>query len=219
MLGATLMITQSFLYNAIFFTYALVLTKVYGVNTGHTEYYFMLFAVGNFVGPLVLGKLFDTVGRRQMIAGTYLISAVLLAISAFMFKAGELSAVTQTIWWCVIFFFASAGASAAYLTVSEIFPLEVRAKAIAVFFAIAQSFGSFGPWFYGRLIGNGTDHTKLFYGYVIGAAVMAVGGFVAAFLGVDAEGKSLEDIATPLSVQRAGSASLKSLGPDARLAD
>jgi MFS family permease len=212
-LGATLMITQSFLYNAIFFTYALVLTKVYGVGSGSTEYYFMAFAAGNFIGPLVLGPLFDTVGRRKMIAGTYLISAVLLAISASMFKAGSLTALTQTIWWSVIFFFASAGASAAYLTVSEIFPLEVRAKAIAVFFAIAQFFGSFGPWLYGHLIGNGTDHTRLFYGYLLGAAVMAVGGIVAAFLGVDAERRSLEDIATPLSVQKSGAASLKSYGP------
>jgi MFS family permease len=215
-LGATLMITQSFLYNAIFFTYALVLTKVYGVSTNNTPYYFMVFALGNFAGPLLLGRLFDTVGRRRMISITYLTSGVLLAISAVMFKAGELSAVTQTIWWCVIFFIASAGASAAYLTVSEVFPLEVRAKAIAVFFAIAQSFGAFGPWLYGNLIGNGQNHTRLFEGYLLGAAVMAVGGIVAAFLGVDAERKSLEELATPLSVQRSGSAPLKSQGPPPR---
>jgi MFS family permease len=214
-LGATLMITQSFLYNAIFFTYALVLTKVYGVDSGHTEYYFMAFAAGNLIGPLVLGKFFDTIGRRQMISGTYLISSILLAISAVLFKGGHLSALSQTIWWSVIFFFASAGASAAYLTVSEIFPLEIRAKAIAVFFAIAQFFGSFGPWLYGHLIGDGTDHTKLFYGYLLGAGVMAIGGIVAAFLGVDAAGKSLEEIATPLSVQKAGGASLKSTRPGA----
>jgi MFS family permease len=213
-LGASLMISQSFLYNAIFFTYALVLTKVYGVSSGHTEDYFMLFAAGNLLGALSLGRLFDTIGRRRMIAGTYLISAVLLAISATMFKAGELSAVSQTIWWCVIFFFASAGASAAYLTVSEVFPVEVRAKAIAVFFAIAQTFGAIGPWFYGHLIGNGQDHSKLFIGYLVGAAVMAIGGIVAAVIGVDAEGKSLESIATPLSLQRTGAAALKSRGPD-----
>jgi MFS family permease len=211
-LVATLMISQSFLYNAIFFTYALVLTKVYGVNAGRTEYYFMVFAVGNLAGPLLLGRLFDSIGRRKMISGTYLISAVLMAISAVLFKGGHLSAITQTIWWCVIFFFASAGASAAYLTASEVFPVEVRAKAIAVFFAIAQSFGAFGPWFYGHLIGNGQDHTKLFYGYLLGAAVMAIGGIVAAVLGVNAERQSLEDIATPLSVQRAGGASLKTRG-------
>ena len=148
-----------------------------------------------------------------MISGTYLLSGVLLAISAFLFNAGALNAVTQTICWCVIFFFASAGASAAYLTVSEVFPLEVRAKAIAVFFAIAQSFGAFGPWFYGHLIGDGQDHTKLFYGYLIGAAVMAIGGIVAAVIGVDAERQSLEDIATPLSLQRTGAAPLKTRGP------
>src|SRR5581483_9615543 len=211
-LGATLMISQSFLYNAIFFTYALVLTKVFGVSTGNTEYYFMLFAAGNLIGALTLGRLFDTIGRRKMISATYLVSAVLLAISAILFKAGDLTAITQTIWWCVVFFFASAGASAAYLTVSEVFPVEVRAKAIAVFFAIAQSFGAFGPWFYGRLIGNGQDHSKLFFGYLVGAVVMAIGGIVAAILAVDAEQKSLEDIATPLSLQRTGVAPLKTRG-------
>jgi len=205
-LGASLMITQSFLYNAIFFTYSLVLTKIYGVSPGNTAYYFMAFAIGNLIGPLLLGHLFDTVGRRVMISGTYLISGVALAISAFLFHAGALNALTQTICWCVIFFFASAGASAAYLTVSEIFPVEVRAKAIAVFFAIAQSFGAFGPWFYGRLIGTASGspeylahHSKLFVGYLIGAGVMVVGGLIAAWLGVDAEGKSLEHVATPLT--------------------
>ena len=195
------MITQSFLYNAIFFTYTLVLTKIYGVASGSTANYFMAFAAGNFLGPLFLGHLFDSIGRRKMITGTYTISAILLAISAIMFKAGLLSAVTQTAWWCVIFFFASAGASAAYLTVSEIFPVEVRAKAIAVFFAVAQCFGAFGPWFYGQLIGDGHDHFKLFVGYLIGAAVMLIGAIVELFLGVDAERQSLEDIAMPLALQ------------------
>jgi hypothetical protein len=120
-------------------------------------------------------------------------------VSAFLFNAGALDAVTQTVCWCVIFFFASAGASSAYLTVSEIFPVEVRAKAIAVFFAIAQSFGAMGPWLYGMLIGTGTDHFKLFIGYLIGAGVMIFGGLIETFLGVAAEGKSLEDIASPLS--------------------
>jgi MFS family permease len=197
-LGASLMISQSFLYNAIFFTYSLVLTKVYGVPKGSTPYYFMAFAIGNLLGPLTIGRLFDTVGRRIMISGTYLLSGILLAISAFLFKAGALDAISQTACWCVIFFFASAGASAAYLTVSEIFPVEVRAKAIAVFFAIAQTFGAFGPWFYGKLIGNGTDHSRLFYGYLIGAVVMLAGGLIEAFLGIDAEGRSLEDVARPL---------------------
>ncbi|MFZ0668616.1 MAG: MFS transporter [Acidimicrobiales bacterium] len=198
-LGASLMITQSFLYNAIFFTYALVLTKIYHVASKDTAYYFIFFALGNLIGPLTIGHLFDTIGRRRMIAGTYILSGALLAVSAFLFNAGALDAVTQTVCWCVIFFFASAGASSAYLTVSEIFPVEVRAKAIAVFFAIAQSFGAMGPWLYGMLIGTGTDHFKLFIGYLIGAGVMIFGGLIETFLGVAAEGKSLEDIASPLS--------------------
>ena len=206
-LGAALMITQSFLYNAIFFTYALVLTKIYGVSSGNTAYYFMAFAAGNFLGPLLLGHLFDTIGRRKMITGTYTLAAALLAVSAFLFKAGALSALTQTLCWCVIFFFASAGASAAYLTVSEIFPVEVRAKAIAVFFAVAQCFGAFGPWFYGQLIGNGKDHFALFVGYLIGAGVMFIGAVVELFLGVDAERQSLEDIAMPLGLQSASAPS------------
>ncbi len=198
-LGATLMITQSFLYNAIFFTYTLVLTKVYGVDESWAPAFLIAFAVGNLVGPLTLGHLFDTIGRRKMIAGTYLLSGLLLAISAGLFQAGLLNAYTQTLAWCIIFFFASCGASAAYLTVSEIFPMEIRAQAIALFFAIAQCFGAFGPWFYGHLIGDGTNHGALAFGYLIGAAVMVIGGLVEAKLGIDAEGKSLEDVATPLS--------------------
>ncbi|MDQ6783648.1 MAG: MFS transporter [Actinomycetota bacterium] len=195
-LGASLMIAQSFLYNAIFFTYALVLTKVYHVADGSTPYYFMVFAAGNLAGPLLLGGLFDTIGRRKMIAGTYFISGVLLALSAVLFQAGALTAVTQTACWCVIFFFASCGASAAYLTVSEIFPVEIRAKAIAVFFSIAQFFGSLGPFLYGKLIGKGTNHTNLFIAYLIGAVVMLAGAVVEAVIGVDAEGQSLEDLSS-----------------------
>ncbi|HEY5336430.1 MAG TPA: MFS transporter [Mycobacteriales bacterium] len=213
--GASLMITQSFLYNAIFFTYSLVLTKVFGVASGNTELYFMVFAAGNLLGPLTIGRLFDSVGRRKMISGTYLLSGLLLLVTSFAFKAGALDALTQTACWGVIFFFASAGASAAYLTVSEIFPVEVRAKAIAVFFAIAQSFGAFGPWLFGQLIGNGTDHTKLFYGYVLGAVIMMGGGIIAAFLGIDAENKSLEDVASPLSAVKSASAKVgQSLKPE-----
>jgi MFS family permease len=199
-LGASLMITQSFLYNAIFFTYGLVLEFFFHVKPTDTGYYFLAFAAGNLLGPLTIGHLFDTVGRRKMISGTYLLSGVLLIISAQLFKAGVLNATTQTIAWSVIFFFASAGASAGYLTVSEVFPLEVRAKAIAVFFAIAQCFGSLGSHLYGHLIGTGTDPNRLYIGYLIGAGAMIIGGLVAAFLAVDAEGKSLEDVATPLSV-------------------
>jgi MFS family permease len=199
-LGGALMITQSFLYNAIFFTYGLVLEFFFHVKTTDTGYYFLAFAAGNLAGPLTIGHLFDTIGRRKMISGTYLISGVLLIISAQLFKAGALNATTQTICWTVIFFFASAGASAGYLTVSEVFPLEVRAKAIAVFFAIAQCFGSLGSHLYGHLIGNGTDPNKLYVGYLIGAGAMILGGLVAVFFAVDAEGKSLEDVAKPLSV-------------------
>jgi MFS family permease len=201
-LGASLMISQSFLYNSIFFTYTLVLTKFYGVHPASAPWFLIAFAVGNLVGPLTIGHLFDTIGRKQMIAGTYIISGVLLAVTAALFQAGMLTAITQTIAWCVIFFFASAGASAAYLTVSEIFPLEVRAQAIAVFFAIAQCFGALGPVIYGHLIGDGTQPVKLFIGYLIGAAVMIAGGLVEVFLGVAAERRSLEDVATPLSLVR-----------------
>ena len=200
-LAATLMITQSFLYNAIFFTYTLVLTSFYGVDPAVTPLYLIAFAVGNLAGPLLLGHLFDTLGRRKMIAGTYLLSGLLLAVTAFLFNAGALNAFTQTLAWCAIFFFASAGASSAYLTASELFPIEVRAQAIAIFFAIAQTFGALAPLFYASLIGEGDDPdpTRLFIGYLIGAGVMVVGGVVDIFLGVDAEGKSLEDVATPLS--------------------
>jgi MFS family permease len=199
-LGAALMITQSFLYNSIFFTYGLVLEFFFHVNPKDTGWYFLAFAVGNLAGPLTIGRLFDTVGRRKMISGTYLIAGILLVITAQLFKAGTLNATTQTLCWVVIFFFASAGASAGYLTVSEIFPLEVRAKAIAVFFAIAQCFGFLGTHLYGHLIGTGKDPNALYWGYLIGAVAMILGGLVAAFLGVDAEGKSLEEVARPLSV-------------------
>jgi MFS family permease len=198
-LGASLMIAQSFMYNAVFFTYTLVLGKFYGVSSESTPIYLIAFAVGNLAGPFTIGHLFDTLGRRKMLAGTYMLSGVLLAITAFLFYAGSLNAVTQTIAWCVIFFFASAGSSAAYLTVSEIFPLEVRAKAIAVFFAIAQCFGALGPVIYGALIGDGSHAVRLFIGYLIGAVIMFAGGVIAKFLAVDAENKSLEDIALPLS--------------------
>ncbi|SFK58065.1 MFS transporter [Geodermatophilus ruber] len=202
-LGATLMITQSFLYNAIFFTYTLVLGKFYGVNPNDAPLYLIAFAVGNFTGPLVLGPLFDKIGRKPMISGTYILSGALLIVTAFLFDAGLLNATTQTIAWCVIFFFASAGASSAYLTVSEIFPLEVRAKAIAVFFAIAQCCGAAGPAIYGALIGDGSEAGRLFIGYLFGGGVMILGGIVEARLGIPAEQKSLEEVALPLSaVQR-----------------
>ena len=198
-LGASLMITQSFLYNAIFFTYAIVLTQFYGVSATTVPVYGLAFAVGNLAGPLVLGGLFDSWGRKWMIAGTYILSGGLLAISAFLFQAGVLNALTQTAAWIVIFFFASAGASAAYLTVSEIFPIEIRAQAIAAFFALAQVAGAIGPALYGALIGDGTDPTALTIGYLIGAAIMIAGGLVEVFLGVNAERKPLESITRPLT--------------------
>ena len=198
-LGATLMITQSFLYNAIFFTYALVLTQFYGVSATKVPLYGLAFSIGNLIGPLVLAPLFDSVGRKIMISGTYLISGALLAVSGWLFENNDLTANSQTFVWVVIFFFASAGASAAYLTVSETWPIEIRAEAIAVFFAIAQIFGAFGPLFYGWLIGDGTSRTPLFIGYLVGAGIMMIGGVVEILFGINAEGKSLEDVTKPLT--------------------
>jgi MFS family permease len=199
-LVAALMITQSFLYNAIFFTSGLVLEYFFHVKPTDTGYYFFAFAAGNLAGPLTLGHLFDTVGRKKMISSTYITAGVLLIVTAFLFKQGALNATTQTICWAVVFFFASAGASAGYLTASEVFPLEVRAQSIAVFFAIAQCFGAFGSHWYGHLIGTGTDRNTLFAGYIVGAGAMIIGGIAAIIFGVNAEGKALEDVATPLSV-------------------
>jgi MFS family permease len=198
-LGATLMITQSFLYNAIFFTYALVLTTFYGVSATKVPIYGLAFSVGNLAGPLLLAPLFDSVGRKKMISGTYLVSWALLAVSAFLFDNGDLTANSQTFVWVVIFFFASAGASAAYLTVSETWPIEIRSEAIAVFFTIGTIFGAIGPAFYGALIGNGSSRTGLFIGYLVGAAIMMIGGVVELLIGINAEGKSLEAVTKPLT--------------------
>ena len=198
-LGATLMITQSFLYNAIFFTYALVLTQFYDVSATRVPLYGLAFSVGNLMGPLLLAPLFDTVGRKKMISGTYILSGVLLAISGWLFDNGDLTANSQTFVWIVIFFFASAGASSAYLTVSETWPIEIRAEAIAVFFAIAQLFGALGPAFYGWLIGDGQSRTGLFIGYLIGGGIMIFGGIIEIIFGINAEGKSLEDVTKPLT--------------------
>jgi MFS family permease len=198
-LGASLMITQSFLYNAIFFTYALVLVKFYDVSATKVPIYGLAFSVGNLLGPLILGPLFDSVGRKKMISGTYLLSGALLAVSGWLFQHDDLTANSQTFVWVVIFFFASAGASAAYLTVSETWPIEIRAEAIAVFFAIAQIFGALGPLFYGALIGDGTSRTGLFVGYIIGGAIMVLGGIVELAIGIKAEGKSLEAITKPIT--------------------
>jgi MFS family permease len=212
-LGLTLMITQSFLYNAIFFTYVLILRNIYNVPAGSTAYYFFPFAIGNLIGPFVLGRFFDTIGRRKMIAVTYCSSALLLALSAWLFKEGVLTAKTQTILWCAIFFIASAAASSAYLTVSEIFPVEMRAQSISLIFSIAQSFGALGSAIFGAIVAAATveknvggkvttvvsDLGPLALGYAGAAAIMFIGGLVAWYLGVDAEQKSLEDIAPPMS--------------------
>jgi MFS family permease len=198
-LGGSLMITQSFLYNAIFFTYGLVLVNFYNVPATAVPLYGLAFSIGNLLGPLILGPLFDTVGRKPMIAGTYLLSGGLLMISAWLFGADKLNATTQTFVWVVIFFFASAGASAAYLTVSETWPIEIRSEAIAVFFAIACIFGALGPAFYGALIGDGSSRTGLVWGYVIGGLIMAAGGVIELAFGIKAEGRSLETVTKPLT--------------------
>ncbi|WP_078715374.1 MFS transporter [Agreia bicolorata] len=199
LVGATMMVTQSFLYNAIFFTYALVLQNFYGTSPSSTQYFFFPFAIGNLLGPLLLGHLFDVWGRRKMIFLTYGVSAAVLAASAVLFSMDVLNATTQTVFWCVSFFFASAGASSAYLTVSETFPLEIRSQAISYFFALGQIAGSVAPLLYGILIGDGTDRGPLAFGYFLGAAIMFVGGLIALIFGVDAERKSLETITNPLS--------------------
>ncbi|MEY2534684.1 MAG: hypothetical protein QOF29_2594 [bacterium] len=200
--GLALFIGQAFLYNAVFFTYALVLGTFYDVKPASVGYYIIPFALGNFLGPLVLGRLFDSVGRKPMIAGTYIVSGLLLIVTAFLFRAGVWTAETQTAAWCVIFF-ASAGASAAYLTVSEIFPMETRAMAIAFFYAVGTAVGGItGPLLFGRLVESG-DEGQVFYGYVLGAALMIVAGIVQAVLGVEAARRDLEDVAKPLSAEAA----------------
>src|SRR5205823_13960217 len=199
-LGLLLMISQAFLYNAVFFTYALILTRFYDVPAARTGLYLLPFALGNFAGPLVLGHFFDVIGRRQMISATYTISALLLALTGWMFSRGYLSADSQTALWTVIFFFASAAASSAYLTVSEIFPLEIRALAIAFFFSIGTAAGGVAaPWLFGFLIGSGS-RANIFYGYLAAAILMFVAAVVEARYGLKAEGKSLEDLCAPLSI-------------------
>jgi len=198
-LGLVLIASQAFLYNAIFFTYALVLTRFYAVPPAETGLYLLPFALGNFAGPLVLGRWFDRLGRRTMIAGTYVISGVLLWVTGLLFARGLLSAQEQTLLWCIIFFFASAAASSAYLTISEIFPLELRALSIALFYAAGTALGgAAAPWLFGILIGSGS-RDAVSNGYALGAVLMLAAAGIEAWLGVDAERKSLERIAAPLS--------------------
>jgi MFS family permease len=199
-LGIVLLTTQSFTYNAISFTYPFVLTKYYDVQVSNIGLYILPFALGNFLGPVVLGRYFDTVGRKPMISFTYALAGCLLAVTGYLFWQGAFTSVTQTLAWSAIFFFASAGASAAYLTVSEIFPLEIRAMAIASFFVVAQGAGIVAPWLYGKLIESSAQ--SVFYGYLVGAGMMLAGAIVELWLGVKAEGRSLESIATPLSAEK-----------------
>ncbi|WP_144138051.1 MFS transporter [Paraburkholderia sp. BCC1884] len=199
LVGLSLMTAQAFFYNAIFFTYALVLTDFYQVPGDHIGWYLLPFALGNFLGPLLLGRLFDVIGRRKMIATTYGLSAILLTVSGYLFEQQMLTVVTQTAAWMVIFFFASAAASSAYLTVSESFPLEIRALAIAVFYAFGTALGGIiGPAFFGRLIDT-HERGAVYSGYLVGSALMLGAAVIAAIWGVDAERKSLENVAAPLS--------------------
>jgi MFS family permease len=197
--GLSLMASQAFFYNAIFFTYALILTDFYGVASGHVGWYILPFAIGNFLGPLLLGRLFDTRGRRPMIAFTYIVSGILLALTGWLFLRNLIDETTQTVCWMVIFFFASAAASSAYLTVSETFPLEIRALAIAFFYAVGTGVGGIvAPWLFAVLIDTGS-RMSVFAGYLTAAILMVLAGCVAWRWGVDAERKPLESIAKPLT--------------------
>eukprot|EP00667_Euglena_gracilis_P008793 EG_transcript_8915 len=197
--GLTLMLTQAFFYNAIFFTYSLVLTKFYAVSPSRVGLFLFPFAVGNFLGPFLLGRYFDVVGRRVMISATYILSGVLILITGLLFLSGVLTAVTQSILWSITFFAASPAAGGAYLTVSEVFPLELRAMAIAFFYTVGTAAGGLlAPLFFGELIAT-EKASNVMVGYAVGAGLMIAGGVVEAFLGVDAEGRSLESLAPPLS--------------------
>lgn len=197
--GLVLMSAQAFFYNAIFFTYALVLSKFFGVPSERIGLYLLPFAAGNFLGPLLLGRFFDSIGRRQMMALTYSLSGMLLLVTAELFVRGLLDASGQTIAWTIVFFFASAAASSAYLTIGESFPLEVRALAIAVFYALGTALGGIaGPATFARLIGTG-ERSSIAWGYAFGAALMLIAAAVAWRFGLAGERRSLEDLATPIA--------------------
>jgi MFS family permease len=200
LVGLALMASQAFFYNAIFFTYALILTDFYDVPAQNIGWYLLPFAAGNFLGPLLLGPLFDHVGRRRMIVATYALSGLLIIATGLLFKAGLLTAQTQTLAWSVVFFFASAAASSAYLTVGELFPLEVRASSIAWFYAIGTALGGIaGPIVFGRLIASG-QREEVFMGYALGGGLMLAAALVAVFFAVDAERRSLESVTAPLAL-------------------
>jgi MFS family permease len=198
-LGVCLMGSQAFCYNAVLFTYALVLTRFHGVDEGQVGLFMLPFALGNFLGPLALGRLFDSLGRKRMITATYALSGVLMIGVGVLFVADAFNAWTQTLAWTGIFFFASAAASSAYLTVGETFPLEVRAVAIAAFYALGTGIGGVaGPALFGWLIDSGS-RGQVFIGYALGGALMLGAALAEWLLGVEAEGRSLEDVAPPLS--------------------
>jgi MFS family permease len=198
LVALALMASQAFFYNAIFFTYALILTDFYAVPSSLIGWFILPFAAGNFLGPLLIGRLFDTLGRRPMIAGTYILSGILLAGTGFLFARELVSASQLTICWSIVFFFASAAASSAYLTVSETYPLEIRALAIAVFYSLGTGLGGVaGPWLFGALIDTGS-RMSVFGGYLFGAVLMIVAGLIAWRFAVKAERRSLEDVSKPL---------------------
>jgi MFS family permease len=204
LVGLALMTAQAFFYNAIFFTYALVLTNFYHVGSDRVGWYILPFALGNFLGPVLLGRLFDTIGRRRMIAFTYALSGILLVGCGALFEQDLLSALTQTIGWMIVFFFASPAASAAYLTVSETFPIEIRALTIAIFYAIGTGVGGVAaPFVFGKLIESGS-RSSVFTGYAVAAALMLGASLVAVLFAVPAERRSLESVATPLSADPSG---------------
>jgi MFS family permease len=193
-----LMISQAFFYNAIFFTYSLVLTRFYGVDAERVGLFILPFAAGNMLGPLLLGPLFDRVGRRRMIAATYALSGITLAMTGVAFMQGLLDAKTQTLAWSAVFFLASAAASSAYLTVSEVFPLQMRAVSISIFYAVGTGIGGFAaPAFFGALIASGS-RGNVFVGYAVGAALVIIAAGIAWMYAVDAECKPLEVVAPPM---------------------
>ena len=193
-LALTLLVAQSFCYNAIFFTYALILGRFYGVPSESVGLYIIPFAIGNFAGPLLLGRLFDTLGRRIMITSTFALAGVCLAITGALFHAGVLDATTQAVCWSVTFFVASAAASSAYLTVGELFPVELRGMAIAIFFTLGQGASVVAPTIFAAIVAS-KSRGALFVGYLFAGALMVLAAVVAAVLGVKAERKSLEELA------------------------
>jgi MFS family permease len=205
-LGLSLFIGQAFIYNSVLFGFGALMTIYFHTSSGDIPYFLAVFAVGNFAGALLLGPLFDTIGRKPLIAGTYLLSAALLIVTGLLFRAHDLTDISFEVCICVVFFFASAGASAAYLTVSEVFPMETRALCIAVFYAIGTGIGGvIGPQVFNRLVET-ESYEQVFLAFGLGAVMMAIGGVAEIVFGVKAERQSLESIARPLTVADAPSA-------------